>query len=326
MSDLFGIVLATADGLVQVVPGEDPRPVGDGAPTGAPVANLDLRDGVLLAAVPGHGVWAHRSGGGPATGWAQVWEGDARSVRISPDGPWYIGVAPAALHLSTDEGETWAPMENMGNVLRHYRSRASASGGDYPVTGVVFPATSMVVTVEGLGAWASRDGGRTWMPRAEGLDPAVQHVWDHPDRGDRLYATARSGFYRSEDAGFSWIQSLSGLDRSYGGQVAVLPDTPDVLLLSAARRDTPPGTGNEPPPADNAALFRSENGGIAWRRLLLGDEDAWPVPPAVGALPGSDDTCFVAAGARLWGSHDRGKQWLPIAEGLPLASSLVVAL
>ena len=52
----------------------------------------------------------------------------------------------------------------------------------------------------GAGAWGSRDAGQVWMRRSDGLDPMVRRMWDHPERGDRLYAVADSGYYRTDDA------------------------------------------------------------------------------------------------------------------------------
>ena len=50
----------------------------------------------------------------------------------------------------------------------------------------------------------------------------------------RLYATTASGLYRSTDEGLVWVRALSDLDRSWGGDLAVLPGPTDVLLLALA--------------------------------------------------------------------------------------------
>ena len=98
-------------------------------------------------------------------------------------------------------------------------------------------------------------------------------------------------------------------------------------MLSVAHRDPALAreAGEDPDP-DNAALFRSDNGGVAWQRMMLEDEDAWPEPPLIAAVPGTLDMLFVLAGDQAWGSHDRGEHWMPVADGLPRANAFVAAL
>ena len=158
------------------------------------------------------------------------------------------------------------------------------------------------------------------MPRSEGIDPAVTGLYEHPEHKDRVYATTRSGLFRSDDGGYTWLQSLTGLDRSIAQTVSVMPESVDTLIMSASRRRSGQG-----------AIFRSIDGGVRWMRIPVGDEDEWPVAPIVTRMAGSLDTTFVLAGERLWASHDRGINWLPLTDdgdtaALPPPSSLAVSL
>ena len=312
----LGVLLGSERGLYQLLPGEPFRRI---LPELA-VAALDVRDDVVLAAVPGRGVWQHD--GDAPDDWRQVWEGDPRSVRVGPDGARYIGAAPAALLRAAPGSDAWAPSETLESVVRYQRTSSGAAGGaGGALQAIAFPAGALLVAAGGAGAWLSNDEGRSWMPRSEGIDPAITSLWEHPERGDRVYATTASGLYRSEDGGFSWLQSITGLDRSVAHGVAVLPGAPDALVLSAARR-----AGGE-----GGALFRSIDGGVRWIRLLLGDEDEWPAAPLVAALPASRDTVFAVASGRVWASHDRGGDWRPLtgaseARALPPPRCIAVAL
>ena len=176
----------------------------------------------------------------------------------------------------------------------------------------------MYVAVAGGGVWYAPDTGYglSFERRSEGLDPDLHGVWMHPQRPERLFASTASGLFRSADGGRIWVQSVAGLDRSHARDGVVMPGTPDVLLLSCARRQG----GLE------GALFRSSDDGLSWARVALGGEDEWERAPLVTRLWDSEDTVFVAAGEQLWGSHDAAETWVLLADGLPPPRALAVAL
>ena len=227
----------------------------------------------------------------------------------------FMGVA-----VSEDGGESWLRRPGLGAALRHAPTLLRPSGLPLTVTGLCFAGDGWLAGVDGAGAWLSHDGGRSWLRSAEGLPAEVRGVWEHPEQPESAYAATRAGFFRSQDGGASWVQSLGGLDRTLIGDAAVLPGVSDVILLAAARRSRPSGGGAE------AALFRSADGGIAWRRVTLGGVDSWPAPPAMCRLHGVSDTAFVAAGGRLWASHDRGGHWRVLADGIPECLALAAVL
>jgi len=301
----LALLLGSDDGLWALLPGEKPRRLFESPP----VVSIDARDGTVVAAAAGQGVWVRRD-----RDWRRSLEGDVRKVRLTPDGALLAGSSPPSLYASAD-GEHWEEWSTLQNLLRYHQQRVRNRNVPQYVGGIAFPSGT-VVAVTGLGAFLTLDGGRSWALHSEGLDREVHGLWEHPERTERLYATSPSGFYRSEDGGYSWVQSLHGLDRSWGGDVAVLPGAPDTLLLSAARR----GDG------EGSALFLSPDGGITWKRLLLDGQDEWQRLPLVCSLSGMADALFVFAGGQVWGSHDRGEHWMPIADGLPPAHSFVAAV
>jgi photosystem II stability/assembly factor-like uncharacterized protein len=317
---LIGILLAVDDGLLQVIPGMDAERAIDGPRMTA----VDYRDGLAVAAAPGEGVWVHDDGN-----WEQRWTGDPSSARVGPDGAIWIGTHGAQLHVSRDRGVSWEEMEGLQNVIKHRKMVVPAGHKAPYIAGVVFPKEGELIGIAGGGAWHTRDGGRSWLEHSDGLDSMIHQLQEHPEQPDRLFATAESGVYRSDDGGFSWVQSLGGLDRSWGGSVAVLPGTPDVLLLTVARHA----------PGLEGALFRSPNGGVTWTRIMLGDPppsasdsdrgaggDEWERIPCVTRLWDTEDTAFASAGDTIWASHDKGKNWMPLATGLPPANAIVAAL
>ena len=322
---MIGIVLATDQGLMHVLPGAD----AELALPGVVCTSLDYRDGVAVAAAPERGVWMN-----DGDGWRQVWEGNANIVRLGDDGVCYAGESPPRLYRSRDGGDTWDEMVNVPSIVRaHAARRPGAAREELAIVGITFPQGQLLLGIRGMGTWLSRDGGHSWMRgdqielsarseplQAVALGEHLNGLWDHQERNDRLYAASRSGFFRSDDGGFTWQRTQQGLDRYYANGVAVLPGTPDALLLSIAARAEDDEEGPE------AALFRSVNGGLMWDRVTLGGEEEWTRPPLVSAVVGGMDMLFAQTGGAIWASHDRGARWLPIADGLPPATAMVAAL
>lgn len=309
----LGILLGLDDGLLQCLPGEEPVR----AITAGPITSVDARGGIAAAAGPGAGAWLHTG-----ARWRQVWEGDARCVLIGANDPRtphaprsiYLGTA-AALLRSTDNGETWTAVRGTAD-LRHDGAALPPRRPPPPIVAVAEGRSGLVVGFDGGGAWFTADGGETWFHRSEGLDAAVHHLYSHPDVAGRLYATTASGLYRSTDEGLVWVRALSDLDRSWGGDLAVLPGPSDTLLLALGR--SAPGRGG--------ALFRSVNAGLSWSRILLDGEDEWERVPALVRPTELEDVTFVAAGSRVFASHDRGRSWTALLEGLPPAHAIAASL
>jgi len=329
-----GILIATDDGLLEVIPGEEPERIL----AGHQVSDVDYRDGLAAAVVPGEGVWVHLSDEWKAIarwrdadGWTQVWEGDARSIRVAPGGELYIGGAPPAVFVLYPGAQEANELGAFRGALRASEGQQNANSSVTPVasgtevSAVGFPDNgpeeTLYVAVEGGGVWCAPDPGANlqfekFEKRSSGLSPDVSGLWVHPERADRLFASTASGFYRSDDSGRTWLQSISGLDRSRAGNVVVIPGAPDALVMGCARRE----------PDLDGALFRSANGGVSWTRIMLEGEDEWEHAPLVAKLWDSPDTLFAVAGDKIWGSHDGGRGWVPLAEDLPRAYALAPAL
>lgn len=323
-----GILVGTDDGLLEIVPGEEPRPALDGLT----VSSLDHREGISIAGVPGRGVWAQLSerwrrltrGGG--SGWQLLWEGNARCVRVAPGDDLYIGAEPPALFSAYPGSPGGNELGALRGAVQADRQSGSPGGVQHPyVAGIAFsdrgPEEGLFVGVAGGGVWHAPDTGRglsfdRFERRSEGLDLDLHGLWMHPERPDCLFASTASGLFRSLDGGRIWVQSVAGLDRSHARDGVVLPGTPDVLLLACARREG----------GLDGALFRSSDDGLSWARVALGGEDEWERAPLVTRLWDSGDTVFAAAGERLWGSHDSAATWVQLAEGLPPARALAAAL
>ncbi len=316
-----GILIGTDDGVLEVIPGEEPVRFLDGMR----ISSIDYRDGVAAAAVPGHGVWVSLSNAGhqftrwSGEGWTQVWEGDAHTVRASPGGEIYVGASPPAL-FAVFPGAVEA------NELGAFRGALRGeSGTGTEVVAIGFPDSGpegiLYAAVAGGAVWCAPDPGTTlqferFEKRSDGLGSDLRGLWVHPERPDRVFASTASGFFRSDDAGRTWVQSISGLDRGRASSLVVMPGSSDALVLACARRE----------PDLDGALFRSANGGVSWTRLMLENADEWERAPLVARLWESEDTLFAVAGEKIWGSHDGGRSWVELADGISAANAMAPAL
>ncbi len=303
----LGIVLATDEGLLQVVPGGNP----ERAVSGHRFTSVDYYDGLCIAGAPGEGVWVHNG-----KKWARRWDGDPRSVSVTTTFDLYIGTTDGGLVRSTDRGESWEEITGVKNVIKNASFSPPAGESKVAIVGVANVVEGIILGIGGGGAWYTRDDGKTWLRRADGLDAKMHGIWVHAEHRDRIFATADRGIFRSEDEGFTWVQSMGGLDRSWGGTLAVMPGAPDTLVASVARH----------PGGAEGAVFRSPNGGVTWQRLMLEQEDEWERIPCVIRPWDWEDLTFVAAGDKIFASHDRGRSWIGLGEGLPVANAATASI
>ncbi|HEV3153270.1 MAG TPA: hypothetical protein VGZ02_05665 [Candidatus Baltobacteraceae bacterium] len=125
------------------------------------------------------------------------------------------------------------------------------------------------------GLWKSNDGGLTFASVFEaGSSSAVGTITIDPRDANRIYigtgepfprntADAGDGIWTSPDAGKHW-QHL-GLDRSSSiARIAVDPANRNVMLAAAM--------GSEFAPGGDRGIYRSDDRGAHWRRVLYGNE------------------------------------------------------
>jgi len=195
------------------------------------------------------------------------------------------------------------------------------------------------------GVWKSNDFGRTWNPifdqqssQSIGAiaiapsDPNIVYVAS----GEGLHRPDLSvgdGIYKSTDAGKTWTH-LSLRD---GKQIPALAVDPhDSNRLFAAVLGHPYG------PNEERGIFRSNDGGLTWEKILYKDENTGgsdvqidPSNPDViyASLwevregPWEDNNQFEGTGGGLFKSTDGGNTWRQLKNGLPAdLSQIYVAI
>lgn len=212
------------------------------------------------------------------------------ALAAAPDGVHFAARA-SGLYRSTDSGATWQFAYDSLKPEQPLTTTALACAPD----GSVFAG------VNG-GVLRSSDGGLTWYAAAfSAPPPLVTALVVSPgfeQDGVILAGTAEDGIFSSTDRGHYWTPWNFGLIDLNVFSLTLSPDF---------ARDQTAYVGTE------TGIFRSTNGGRAWRSLPFPIDSAPVLSLAV--LPRDPNVLFAGTETSgLYTSPDRGKTWARIAE------------
>jgi photosystem II stability/assembly factor-like uncharacterized protein len=214
----------------------------------------------------------------------------------------------------------------------HWRLIGPFRGGRVlAVTGIAGDSRNFYFGAVDGGVWATEDAGRTWQPIFDG-EPAgsIGALAIAPSAPQTIYvgtgeADMRSdiahgnGMYKSIDSGKHWT-FLGLADTRQIGRILVDPRNPAVVFVAAL--------GHAYGPNEQRGVFRSDDGGAHWRKVLFKNSDTGGTDLAF--KPGAPDTIYAALwqtrrppwsvyppsngpGSGLYVSHDGGDHWSQIA-------------
>ena len=150
----------------------------------------------------------------------------------------------------------------------------------------------------------------------------MHHLVRAAGDGDRLYAQAHWGTFRSDDGGDSWTEITEGLPSDFGMVIAAHPYNPDVAYVL-------PLVGGEfrCPPEAKLRVFRTSDAG----KNVGADDEGFaagrglhghlPRGMAVDTMP-SAGIYFGTNTGQLYASKDDGDSWHRIKDDLPPISSV----
>jgi len=207
-------------------------------------------------------------------------------------------------------------------------------GRSTAVTGVRHDPLTYYFGGTGGGVWKTSDAGATWEPMSDKdfktgsvgaiavseSDPNVVYVGmgESPIRGNVSHG---DGVWKSVDAGRSWKpMGLSGTRQI--ARVRIHPENPDIVYVAAQ--------GHVFGPNDERGIYRSQDGGKSWKRVLFVDDktgaselDMDPLNPRIlyagfwQAVRRPWELVSGGPGSSLWKSTDGGETWKKLTEGLP---------
>jgi photosystem II stability/assembly factor-like uncharacterized protein len=235
----------------------------------------------------------------------------AIAVSRAEPGAVYAGTKPALVFVSQDNGARWTELD----AFRRIRSRRLwYSPAEKPHTAYVqaialSPSDPNVINV-GIEAGAtvrSADGGSSWTGHLKGSLRDCHTLASHPTNGDWVYEAGGTGagVAVSHDAGRTWTQQKSGLDRHYGWACAADPAQPNVWYVSVSPGPMKAHSENNA----QAAIFRWTDEG--WQRLAGGLPQPLDYMP-YALLTDPEAPGHVYAGlsnGEVWHSTDYGESW-----------------
>lgn len=254
---------------------------------------------------------------------------DAATATIYAGGgnPWF----GPAVWKSTDLGETWS----------HSSAGLAYDAGTEPMSTVWSLAASdgaLYAGVQPAGLFKSGDGGETWthmrglsehptrpdwQPGGAGL--ILHSLLIDPQDPKRMWVGISAvGVFYTEDGGENWEPRNRGIRNDYLPEGQQYPEFGQCVHSIALA----PGLPGRLYQQNHCGMYRSDDGGGQWVSIEAGLPSSFGFPSAVH--PRDPDTLFLIplngdtkgrympdAKAAVWRTHDAGKTWQPLRNGLP---------
>lgn len=245
--------------------------------------------------------------------------------RVEP-GVVYAGTKPALVYVSRDGGAHWAELDAFRRIpsRRLWLSPAEKPYTAYVQAIALSPTDPNVINV-GIEAGAtvrSTDGGSNWTGHLKGSLRDCHTLISHPINGGWVYEAGGTGAGAalSRDAGRTWTQQKSGLDRHYGWACAADPAEPNVWYVSASPGAMKAHSENNA----QAAIFRWTDGG--WQRLAGGLPQPLDYMPYALLTDAPGEVYAGLSNGEVWHSADYGESWRQLPFNLKAINRDLVAL
>lgn len=266
----------------------------------------------------------------------------------SQPGVWYAGSAPPGMFITTDGGDTWAPVEGFNKYCQEsegLHGEGATPGGQLTHSILIDPrdAKHMYASISVGGTFETTDAGNTWKPINKGIeadflpDPDTEYGHDphfvvmHPANPDRLYQQNHCGIYRIDRPDVKWNRIGNNMPKEIGDigfPIVVHPtDTERAWVFPMDGTEVWPRTS----PGGKPAVYETKDGGASWHRNDLGlptEHGYFTVKRqamcADAQLPMG--LYFGTTGGEIWASIDEGASYNCIVRHLPEIYSITATL
>lgn len=272
------------------------------------------------------------SPGKPAT-LRLIWSGLLHNAQ----GKLWIGTEPGGLFESNDLGQSFI----LNEALWHHPTRQDHwfgggrnQAGIHTILGHPGDPGFLLVGVSCGGVYITRDGGKTWEPKNEGLiadylpdpygpfghDPhAIRICQSNPDI---IWQQNHCGVFISRDGANTWhdVTPSDGYGR-YGFPIAIDPEDPDVAWIIPAESDDQRVAKDL-----KLTVCKTEDGGKSWMKKTKGlpQEKCFDLVfrHALDRIPGL--MAFGTTTGNLFLSFDEGESWTGKEFFLPPIHSVLI--
>lgn len=243
-----------------------------------------------------------------------------------------------AINIQAQNNQTISSKEIDSTYLSatQWRNIGPFRGGrSATVTGVAGKPNLYYFGSTGGGVWRTTDAGNSWENISDGyfggsIGAVAVSNWDNNviyvgggEKTVRGNVSSGSGMWKSVDAGKTWEQI--GLENSkHIPRVRIHPKNPDLVYAAVL--------GDLYKSSEERGVYKSENGGKTWRKVLFANADAGAVDLIID--PNNPRILYASTwkirrtpyslesggeGSALWKSIDGGETWKNISEnkGLP---------
>jgi photosystem II stability/assembly factor-like uncharacterized protein len=204
--------------------------------------------------------------------------GRISSIAGHPSNPYiiYAAAGSGGLWKTVNNGTTWSPIFDSESSLCIGAIAVSVSNPDdvWVGSGEELMARS---SYAGTGIFKSKDGGKTWENMGLSDSHHIARIVIDPKDPDVVYVAvlgheytfnAQRGLFKTTDGGLTWQKILFINERT--GAVEVVTDPSDSRVLYAAMWEHDRKPWNNIESGEGSGLWKTEDGGLTWKRLTNG--------------------------------------------------------
>ncbi|MFA5010435.1 MAG: T9SS type A sorting domain-containing protein [Ignavibacteria bacterium] len=227
--------------------------------------------------------------------WNAAFGGDGGEVCFHPLNSNYVlgETQNNGVRRSVNNGESWSSATTgltgsgawVGPIIAHPDSVSIF----YTARGQVFKSTNM---------------GSSWVAISSGTSGTIREMAISKSDTKVMYATSGSSVYKSNDRGYTFALSNSGLPNKTITSIYIHPDSSDVALVTMS------GFGGN-------KIHKTTNGGVNWFSIYGNLPDS-PINDGMFYYPNFATNIILAAtDVGVFMTTNNGTNWTELADGLP---------
>jgi hypothetical protein len=208
----------------------------------------------------------------------------------------WVGTEPSEVWRSGDAGTTWDQTSRLETLSSSPEWSFPPRPDTHHVRWIAchpLEPGRLWVAIEAGALVSTIDGGRTWRDRVPGGPWDTHELAIHHKAPNALRVSAGDGYFESDDAGATWRSPSAGLEVGYLRSVAIDPEQPEVIVVSASS-------------GPHSAYVAGRSDGRLYRRVAHERwervRDGWPEPASTIAPL----LCAGANAGELWAADERG--------------------